>query len=65
MKFSLQEQIRGVEREVRYRERVYPRLIDAGKLTQRNADYQVALMKDVLETLTTIGAEQADMFNKG
>jgi hypothetical protein len=31
--------IKAVTRELRYRRRVYPRLIDAGKLDERTADH--------------------------
>lgn len=49
--FSLAQQIACVEREIAQRKHVYPRLIAAGKLTQKKADHELACMQAVLETL--------------
>lgn len=49
--FLLDELIDGVQREVRYRERVYGRLVSEGRMKQPTADYQLALMSAVLAYL--------------
>lgn len=53
---DLPKQIACVEREIGFRERVYRRWVEAGKMKQEKADYEIAAMKAVIETLK---AEQA------
>ncbi|MEG0819582.1 MAG: hypothetical protein RSG56_09065 [Brevundimonas sp.] len=48
---SIEDQIACIDRELRYRRRVYPRWIDGGKMTQRKADEEIARMEAVLATL--------------
>lgn len=48
---SLDEQIAELERELRQRERVYPRLIASGQLTKLRAERQVLVMQAALATL--------------
>jgi hypothetical protein len=48
---GLPEQIAEVQRELALRERVYPRFIAAGKMTQANAQKYTARMQAVLATL--------------
>jgi hypothetical protein len=47
----LAEQIVCVEREIGFRKRVYPRRVADRKMTQANADKQIAAMTAVLDTL--------------
>jgi hypothetical protein len=47
----LHVQIAAAEREVRQRERVYPRLIYAGKMSAAKAADEIAAMKAIVETL--------------
>lgn len=53
----IEEQIQAVERELRYRERVYARRVGEGKMTQRLADVEIARMGAVLETLKRVRAQ--------
>jgi hypothetical protein len=53
---DLPKQIACVQREIGFRERVYPRWVAAGKMKQEKANYEIAAMRAVLETLK---AEQA------
>ena len=39
--------IKAVTRELRYRRRVYPRLIHAGKLDECTADHEIACMEEI------------------
>jgi hypothetical protein len=48
---SLDEQIASVEREVRLRERVYPRWVSLGKLNRSAAEHELDCMVAVLKTL--------------
>ena len=45
---TISEQIKGVRREIDYRKRLYPKWVADKKLTQKEADYQIELMKYVL-----------------
>lgn len=50
-RISLSEQISAVRREIGQRERVYPRLVSAGKKRQGEVEYEIACMEQVLKTL--------------
>jgi hypothetical protein len=54
---SLAAEIADVKRELAMRERVYPRWVAAGKLTQAKADLQLRIMRRVLQRL--LQAEQS------
>lgn len=47
----LDKHITCVEREVALRERVYPRWVESGRMTQRKADQELRDMRDVLTYL--------------
>lgn len=51
MTIPIEQQIRCVEREIRMRERVYPRWTAAGKMKPENAEYEIEAMRAVLRTL--------------
>lgn len=53
---TLPEQILSAEREIRFRERVYPRLVEQGKMTQEKADRELACMRAIAQTLRADGA---------
>lgn len=44
-------QVAEIERELRMRDQVYPRLIAQGKLSQRDADHRIAVLNAVHERL--------------
>ena len=48
---TLDQQIISVKREIRMREHVYPKWVNAGKMELDNAEHEIAAMKAVLETL--------------
>ena len=48
---SLAAQIAEIEREIKQRERVYPRWVEAGKMPKATADRQTEVMRAVLVTL--------------
>lgn len=48
MEFSDKDKMDCAARELRQRLRVYPRLVDAGKMTQSLADRQIALMEAIV-----------------
>lgn len=55
----LAAQIAEVRREIVQRERVYPRFVAAGKLTQGAADRQIGAMRAVLATLAAAAEDGA------
>lgn len=48
---TLDDMIQCAEREIRYREHVYPRRIAAGKMAQRTADREIRVMRAILARL--------------
>ena len=58
---SLTEQLRGVAREIALRRRVYPGLVERGRLKEAEAQRQILVMEAVhLTLLKLISAQQAD-----
>lgn len=55
---TLTEQIAAAKREVGQRLRVYPRLVDAGKMTRQKADAETAAMEAIVATLEAVAAEE-------
>lgn len=53
---SLARQLEAVEREIKQRARVYPRLVADKKMTQAFADEETAAMRAVLATLRALEA---------
>jgi hypothetical protein len=51
---ALARQIACVRREIGLRERVYPRRVADGKMRQEQADTELACMRAVLTTLTSL-----------
>lgn len=48
---SIQDQIAEAERELKMREKVYPRQVEQRLMTQKTADLRISLMKAIIETL--------------
>lgn len=57
MAVTIERQIACVEREIALRRRAYPRWVSAGRMTQRDADRELAEMEAVLATLRGLKAE--------
>ncbi len=53
---SLRDQVEAVAREIKMRERVYPRWIEAGRMTPVKAAAEIAAMQAVLATLNLLVA---------
>jgi hypothetical protein len=45
--FTAEQKRKAVERELTYRRRVFPRLIDGGKMTRQTADEQIAIFEAI------------------
>lgn len=53
----IDDQVAAAEREVKYRERVYVRWVESGKMTQAHADHQLRCMKAIVESLKGLQAK--------
>lgn len=51
-------QVECVRREIAMRERVYPKWVAAGRMTQKKADDELAAMAAVLGTLAGLEAKE-------
>ena len=62
-RFSIEEQIACVKREVALRERLYPRWVAMQKMTQAKADTELAAMKAALATLerVSVASREAEL----
>lgn len=58
-KFSMGQRIACAVREVDKRRSVYPRLVSQGKMRQSEADYEIACMQDIADTLSWLERNQA------
>ena len=58
MSASLAEQIASVEREIRMRERAYPRWIEQRRMIAKTAEHEIACMRAVLASLQQIAARE-------
>ena len=62
--YTIDEQIRCVEREISYRTAVYPYRVVAGKMTEGTKNKEIALMEAVLATLKKVQYdEEANPFD--
>jgi hypothetical protein len=55
---DLEQQLACVRREIGMRRRVYPRWVQAGRMSQAAADREIATMEAVLDTLTKVRSLQ-------
>lgn len=58
MKHSIAQQIEEVEREIKLRREVYPRMVSAGKMRQSVSEYHLDRMLAVLTTLEWLRANE-------
>lgn len=61
---TLEEQIKGVKREIEMRKRVYPKYVEAGKMTQLEANYRIDVMECTLNSLVVLRKFQLDIISK-
>lgn len=47
MTFSARDKQKAAAREVGQRQRVYPRLVESGRMNQADADRQIAIMQSI------------------
>ncbi|BBF92380.1 hypothetical protein [Blastochloris tepida] len=58
-RFSLDQQIDEIRRELAQRADVYPRMVASGKVRQSVAEFQIARLEAVLATLLWLKANEA------
>jgi hypothetical protein len=58
MQVSLERQLRCVEREIGWRRRVYPQRVAVRRMTQAQADEEIAVMTAVAATLRQLIGER-------
>lgn len=58
MTITIMDQIACIERELRQRARVYPRLVERGTMTPNKARQETAAMESVLATLQEVAKGQ-------
>lgn len=51
---TINEQIAAIRRELEYRRKIYPRWVEIKKISQKDADYQIEVMEQILCTLITV-----------
>lgn len=51
---TIEDQIKCVERELKFRERCYPNWVCIGKLSKKKANYELVTMREVLKTLERV-----------
>ena len=44
---TITEKLRAAERELKYRQRVYPRLVARNSMNKRVADYEISVMEEI------------------
>lgn len=59
MRISLNQQLEELDRELQQRGQVYPRLIAQGKLRQSIADYQLARLCAIRESIKWLADHEA------
>lgn len=45
--FDAREKLGAIEREIKMRERVYPRWVESGRMTKAKADEELAIMRAI------------------
>lgn len=53
--FSTEQLLAIVDREIRMRERVYPRRVADGKMSESKADFEIEGMRKVREIVSKVG----------
>lgn len=61
MTSDLATQIACIERELRLRHKVYPRLVQQGKMTPPQAQHELLTMASVLRTLRDLHPQQQEL----
>ena len=66
MKYTIDDQIKEISREIGMRRSVYPRQIELGKMSKSKANEKIAIMESVLDRLQKIKGKvenQSELFS--
>lgn len=58
MSFTYLEKLEAVEREIGYRKRVFPRMIDNGKMTAQFANRQISIFLEIADELRELARKE-------
>ncbi len=61
---SVEDMAVCAEREVAYRQRVYPRWVKLGRMTQAKADREIAAMQAIVDHLRAAAPADRDLFGQ-
>lgn len=56
--FTAAEKLAAAEREIKQRERVYPRLVEAGKMSAAQASFQTGIMHSIAEDYRVLAEKE-------
>lgn len=57
------EKLRCIQREIKFRKKVYPRLVEQGRMSLLESDYEMRTMEDIAEHFSQlVDADQRDLF---
>jgi hypothetical protein len=62
---SKAEMLACVNREIKMRERVYPERVASGRMLKGKAQYELRVMRAVLDVIAALPDEQTEMFGGG
>lgn len=62
-RFSAQEKVLWLERELRFRRNVFPRRVAKGRMTQKNCDLQIAIGEEMLADYQAQVDEQCNLLD--
>ena len=57
-RFTARDKMRCAQREAGYRRFVYPKRVEAGKMKQRDADEEIAMMDEIAADYGALAKEQ-------
>ena len=59
MMITVKEKLQCVERELKYRHRVYDRLVERGKMSEPQRQYEIKVMGTIAEDYRKIAEQEA------
>jgi hypothetical protein len=59
MTVTVTDKLQCAERELKYRQRIYERLVERGKMTKRQCDRELELMQAIADDYRKLAAQKA------
>ncbi len=56
--FTAADKQSAIEREIKYRERVFDRLVEAGKMTKKTATFQIAIFRAIADDYAELAKQE-------